>query len=1183
MAQGVRFFDRTDRAAFWAAALASFAVYFATLGPSVGMEDSGELATAADSLGVPHSPGYPFWTLCCWFFCRAFSWVTYMGHPNPAWAVSLFSAVAGALAAGFVAMLLCRSSRDFVAEGGAGELEGWKVGKLESSTSQPSTSQLSTILAFAGGVAGALVFALSPVEWSQSTIVEVYSLNSLFLALVFLLAYRWTRRPSDKVLWLTAFVFGLGLTNYQVLLFAAVPLAFVMALSKAAMFRDVLIYLVPVALTCQTLKIGALDRAMQGMSCDAIAKHVPLDAVERCPSSPALVAAVALLVAALAVAAFLRGRGAHRAAKVAVLAGGSASAVATILACTVFAGANEWSGIYAPVAPLAQPWMYALVALLATVGIVFAALAALDGGRDGARRLRPFPVFLSLSALAGAGAVAAALCFPQADLAGYAGEAYPWTQSTAWLVTLLVALFALCGFAGTRRAYCFAVPVSALQIAVFVLLRRGAMNGLTHPASWWFCWPIAWNFVLLALAWLTLPCGRSVAGAALFAQLGVSFYAYMPIVSDIRNPPMNWAYPRTWEGFKHAVHRGQYGEVDFSVVLQSLKASGVLLSAISRYVRDLWAQFPRVLLPFALVPFAAGPFLVKKGRRLDFWRWVAAVVACLAVTSVFLALLAGVTGSVRDGFVQKVKFISSHQMVAMLVGYGLFFAALLVARLGRRPALAFAALAVALSLALPLAKNRLDGRMVFELGGCEQNGHTFGWQFGAFQLDGAKAIRDFLAADEEPLPDPEWPPAMEKSAILFGGSDPGRFVPTYMIYAADFRPDIYILTQNALADDKYMDVERDLYGDEIWIPSQADCGVAFSRYALEVQAGVRPPAPGMKLVNGRIALNGQVAVFALNDILSRQIFDHEKSRHAFYLEESFPIEWMYEFLSPHGIIMKINPEKPALDGALVAKDRDFWDWYSRRMLKDPAYVRDFMARDTFGRLRASQAALYATRGLMREAAEAYRQAVAMNDSNTPSVIGYARTSLAAERRWDVARAHLDRIAEKDPGSGIAVRMAKEIDSVRKVEDAAGILEAAKKSRRLAPQEMLDLAMHYVSLGRDADAAREVMPLVDYIRDPDVLKFVVECALKAGMDADAGHALSRYLQLYPKRDAKAWATLAKIHHRIGDGERAVGALRVAASLDMELVEMLVQADRELREIAAPFIRKADPDPDGGDGE
>ena len=41
------YFRRIDWTAFWGATLIAFLVYFFTLGPSVGLEDSGELATAA--------------------------------------------------------------------------------------------------------------------------------------------------------------------------------------------------------------------------------------------------------------------------------------------------------------------------------------------------------------------------------------------------------------------------------------------------------------------------------------------------------------------------------------------------------------------------------------------------------------------------------------------------------------------------------------------------------------------------------------------------------------------------------------------------------------------------------------------------------------------------------------------------------------------------------------------------------------------------------------------------------------------------------------------------------------------------------------------------------------------------------------------------------------------------------
>ena len=78
----------------------------------------------------------------------------------------------------------------------------------------------------------------------------------------------------------------------------------------------------------------------------------------------------------------------------------------------------------------------------------------------------------------------------------------------------------------------------------------------------------------------------------------------------------------------------------------------------------------------------------------------------------------------------------------------------------------------------------------------------------------------FKGTDDKPL----FPP-MTKDAILFGGTDPGRFCPTYMIFCESFTPhhcqpaedqtfdrrDVYIITQNALADPAYLNYIRAHY------------------------------------------------------------------------------------------------------------------------------------------------------------------------------------------------------------------------------------------------------------------------------------------------------------------------------------------------------------------------------------
>ena len=1180
-----RFFTRLDWAAFWTATLITFVVYYLTLGPSVGLEDSGELATAAANLGVPHPPGYPFWTFCSWLFCKAFGWVTYMGHPTPAWCVSLCSAVFGAFAAGCTAMLICRSSRDFIGEG-------------ESSFVQPSTSNLqpSALLSFGGGVAGALTFALSPVEWSQSTIVEIYSLNALFLMWVFLLSYRWMRRPTDQMLWYTAFVFGLGLTNYQVLLFAIVPLALIIAMKNLPMFRDVFLYLIPIGLTWQILQIGQLFRADRYMQSDVINKHLPLvgKAIST-PSTTAIVIGLVLLVGSIVLAIVAKNRkrplfnsNAHfNSPSTLVLFGGGAGAAIILLSAFVFVSSNTWGGVTAEVAPLIEPTRYALIAAFVAASVVAAVLSAFKKRDDEElpdgflpRIAAQFDRELLISAGFAVAAIVAAAMVPSADDDGYMGKVFPWGKSTGMFWLLIAVLFALTAF--MRRGLSFAIPVAGLHIAAFTLLSHGAMNGLTHPCSWWFGWGIAWNFVLLALVWATLPNGRSVAGAAFFCQLGVSFYAYMPIVSDLRNPPMNWGYPRTWEGFKHAIMRAQYEAIGFQMPK---------LAVIWNYFEDVRVQFTDVLIPFALVPFAAGHWIVKKTNRKAFWQWMVPALVCFLLMSVLLIGLANVKGDLQDGFIQKVKFISSHAMLALWIGYGLVFAsawALAKWKMEngkwKMATYAVSISMIVVSLAYPLIDNYCGNyqlgvnEVAFKLGGSEQNGHTFGWQFGAYQLEGANAIKEQIEADEEPLPDPTYPPPMDKFSIFFGGTDPGRFVPTYMIYSAMFRPDVYLITQNALADGTYMSVERDLYGDEIWIPSEEDSAEAFNKYVSDAQADpVRYQQlldnGTLRLENGRVQVTGALAVMDINGILTKMMHDHDRNRHSFYVEESYVIPWMYPYLSPHGLIMKINAEKTPYDAKTAAKDRDFWDWYTRRLLNDPMYRRDFAGQKSFSKLRAAIAGLYQKQGRYREGAQAFREAVLLYPASPEASFRYAQECLLPFRKYDIALELMDYTDKIDPNNHRTASLRGYVKRIRMVTEALGRLEARRHDTKkpMSVDETFELAQCYYEIGRIGDAGQLMRGLVDSLNDASSLRAAVQMLTEARIDADAEKALNKYLKVKPT-DANAWADLAKLQQKLGRRQAAQQSFIQAYRVDKNLIYGRLQRDQDLYEIAKPLFQR-----------
>jgi hypothetical protein len=96
----------------------------------------------------------------------------------------------------------------------------------------------------------------------------------------------------------------------------------------------------------------------------------------------------------------------------------------------------------------------------------------------------------------------------------------------------------------------------------------------------------------------------------------------------------------------------------------------------------------------------------------------------------------------------------------------------------------------------------------------EQRGHLFGYWFGHDMF-----TPPFNNKDGKPIY-----PEMTRDAILYGGTDPGRFCPTYTIFCESFIPpeckpndpkfdrrDVYIITQNALADGTYLNYIRAHY------------------------------------------------------------------------------------------------------------------------------------------------------------------------------------------------------------------------------------------------------------------------------------------------------------------------------------------------------------------------------------
>jgi tetratricopeptide (TPR) repeat protein len=895
------FFRRADWVAFGLTFLIALIVYTLTLAPTVTLEDSGELITASDYLGVPHPPGYPIWSLLTWFFQWIFNGVTFHGYPNPAWGVNFFSAFSGALACGVLALLVSRSGLDLL-----------HSLKKETNVLGESTERLFCATA---GIAAGLLLAFSQGMWSQSVIAEVYALNILFQSAVLLFLYRWMMEPENpKPLLLMAFTFGLGLTNHQTLLFMGAGVALAIMLRNIRLFSD-----------------------------------------------------------------------------------------------------------------------FAVVGFFYILMIGFNKMMAGDSNH-------------------------ASWC---------------WTSGPAHI-----------GF--------------------------------------WF-WTV--YAVVIPVLGLFLPNGKTVCATYLLMLLGLSFYLYMPISSD-QNPPINWGYPRTWEGFMHAITRGQYEQVKLTDVL-----SPVFLEQVGAFMRDLRAQFYGPVALLAVLPFA---FIVRVGRKNRDWLF-STVAAFIGVGLVFI-VLQNPKLDIQTLFIARVQYIQSHAIYAIWIGYGLLLLmAYLETIVKNNPLTKW--VGTALVFLLPFAlihKNYTSDKQLKVVGGSEQNGHDFGWQFGNWELQGVVGIKqdlwyecgkDQLRFDAEwaKYPNPDYPPPMGTNALFFGGTDPGRFVPTYMIYCPQVRPDVYLITQNALADNTFMAVTRDLYGDQLWIPSLADSNRAFQEFVRGVQSGEIDAGADVKMDGGRVQVKGVGGVMQINGILCRQIFDHnqyvtevktdESTRQSgaavvpfdpvspdgklrkrdFYVEESYVIPWMYPYLTPHGLIMKINNEPTAITPEMVKNDHEFWAWYVNRLVSDSKFTRDIVARKTFSKLRSAIAGLYAARGNPAEAEYAFKQAVDLYPLSPEAVFRLADLYMRS-RRLDEARKVVSDFVAQDEHNESAQGFLRQIEHTQQMISRKTELENVMRAGK----------------GVDLSAAFELLQLYNALQEHGSLAQLQDNLLRANLPSEMQLQLAQML-------------------------------------------------------------------------
>lgn len=1180
------FFRRVDKGAFWAAFLITFGFYFHTMAPTVTLEDSGELAVGSDYLGVPHPPGYPIWVLFTWLFQWLFHWVKYFGtpdsnellvwksillafgkysgphHPNPAWSVGMCSAFSGALAAGLQAMLVSRAGLDM--------LRG-----IRRATEVLGEKQESFICLM-GGIASGLLLAFSPVLWSQSTIVEVYSLNAAFQVGCLVLLYRWMRRPNeDLTLIMMWYVFGLGITNHQTLLFLGPALAVGILVRDFRLFSTFAVAGMGVIgwyilnKMGSSLKIGGLVWSQGPGTLDPFSIR-PMFWVET-----ALVLFTPFLCWKL---------GMHRGRAV------------WLAVWAMFAGVAF--NFFMPYASEQNPpinWGYPRTwegFMHAITRGQYEAVNTAD--MFGARYLDQIGMYLrDLRGNFTLPAIVLGLlpfCAWSLKLGARRFRAiYPAAFLTLLVMILALVEWAVARDAGDRNGIALTyrylgmlvVPMAGFGLMIKVVnFFKDLWNEKDEEGAWQAF--IAWAILIIT-------------------GLGL-VYADIQWMIHLARENMDMGHKVVILFFIFAPPAAVF-------LIHTLSTNGADLAC------DLEKPMQRVLL-MSLVAFLSLSVLFITFQNLEM--------------------------DIQTLFIGRVQFIQSHAVYSLFLGFGLIFLLthLDIAMRGIKPITYLGAVVAAVALPGTLVwQNYNDPEQIRLDGGAQQNKHDFGWHFGAWQLAGAQAVLE--SVDEEQrkkYPDPTYPPAMEKNAIFFGGTDPGRFVPTYMIYGGHFRPDVYLITQNALADNTYMNVMRDLYGDLIYIPSQQDSNGAFQQYVSDVQSGKIQAGADVSFEGGRVQVQGVGGVMTINGILCDQIFKKNKARHAFYVEESYVIPWMYPYLSPHGLIMKLNAEPTpdslyTSDSDTVKKDRAFWNWYleyligtgtnlpqtvtkanihqtlgldedtpvellERNVLPPgigpetaatnaaiPRHNRwtiggrkefhtDVVARKTMSKLRSAIAGLYIARRNFAEGEYAFRQAIDLYPLSPEANFRLA-DSYMQQTRFAQARQTIEDFLTLDPMNTKVASFLNQIKDLERINNRRVELE-----QKLNTGADINSAFELMAIYRNMNMHQRMDGLAEQILNeknlpPQLMLQIAQIYAEGKRFDRMGAILQRYLQKNPT-DAAARVNLAKCFLAMQNLPACLGELRTAVQQGGEPVRNMIRGDQSFSQISGhPEFQKIVP--------
>ncbi len=961
-------------------------VYFLTLAPEVTLEDSGELCTGSFYAGIPHPPGYPFWSLYSWL------WTAVLHVGNVAWRVEVGESTAAALACGMVGLMVSRGSSMLME--GIEELRGM-------------TSRRENAICMISGIVAGLCLGFGAVMWSESVAINRISLFGVpWVMMVLLFMLRWIYAPQQRrYLYFAMLAFGICATIHQTLLCAAMGIEATIAATRPRLGRmcflgnsaiflgGLVVYFTKATAALNEDKMLLAIFAVVGVLSVATYLWLAIQTKETTPEF-CLDGCVVAMFVFFALAS-------------------TQGPLFLLLGLAAFGGfvkfaADTWK--------LGHEWLIALVCgLLVVSGWLFYLWEPISGMTN------PPMEWGYPRTVEG---------FWHAIHRGQYEDAHPtnllaWDGWKAFYMQLGILI------SGIAEEFNWLLMFAALIPMLFIRkVQNREKAWLISLASVYFCVGILLVILMNpqedkqnvdlhkvfftsshGLLAILMGYGMTLIGAYMATQ----YQKFRTVGLMLGGLALLPAFNAFYSGICNAYFWGGEGVATFNnqILLFLAITAALVLTTVAARMRLRLRSPEAVGDPSALDPNMV--FMLSAGG--------AVLCVLLAVSLAFFNERSLTFNQMFEVLPRMFKLRLANlpaQAGALVLLISVAFLIGLIVYRDRAPL----GLTLGLFALMPVAS------FMSHWGSSEQRNHWFGYWYGHDMFSAP-----FTAPDNSLSYDPDLRaaalkgtnanlvyPEIEPNAILFGGTDPGRFCPTYMIFCESFIPhkdqpvqdqhfdrrDVYIITQNALADPTYLDYLRAQYNrsqqidppffqellrssdevrlnyttntaariaynlldkpltqigadvekrrraegvyppKEIYIPSAEDLNRCFAEYQSDLQRRYQHDndprfageprqmksgeQPILAADGQHYMISSQVSVMAVNGLLAKVIFDNNPTNE-FYVEESAPLDWMFPYLTPYGDIMKINRRPLAeISPEIIRRDHEFWSRYSDRSI-----------------------------------------------------------------------------------------------------------------------------------------------------------------------------------------------------------------------------------------------------------